>query len=96
MHVTIRKYPDCRNAKEVNRIAVAELLPVLRAVPGFRSYTIVDTGPGSILSIGVFDSEESAEAANARAREVVARTGMASLLPSPPEITIGELMSDAR
>lgn len=96
MHVTIRKYPGCTNVKEVDRIAVAELLPMLRTVPGFRSYTIADTGNGSVTSIGVFDSAASAEAANARAREVVARTGMAALLPNPPEITIGEILSDSR
>lgn len=96
MHITIRKYAGCKNVKETDRIAMAELLPVLRAMPGFRSYTIVDTGNGSIASIGVFDSAASAEAANARAREVVARTGMAALLPNPPEITVGEILSDAR
>lgn len=96
MHITIRKYPGCKNVKEVNRIATAELLPVLRKVPGFRSYTIVDTGKASIASISVFDSAASAELGNIRAREFVARTGMAALLPNPPEITMGEILSDAR
>lgn len=96
MHMTLRKYPGCKNVKEANRIAMAELLPVLRTVPGFRSYTIIDTGSGSIASIGVFDTAAAAETANARAREVVARTGMAALLPNPPDITIGEILSDAR
>ncbi len=96
MYVTIRKYPGCKDVKEVNRVAMAELLPVLRTVPGFRSYTIVNTGNGSIASIGVFDSLASADAANQRAREVVARTSMATLLPNPPEITVGDVLGDAR
>ena len=44
MYVTIRKYPGCKNVKEVDRIAMAELLPVLKQVDGFRSYVIVDSG----------------------------------------------------
>lgn len=96
MYLTMRKYPGCKDVKEVNRVAMAELLPVLREVPGFRSYTIVDTGNGSIASIGVFDSQAAAETANTRAREVVQRTSMNSLLPNPPEITVGEVLGDAR
>lgn len=95
MYVTIRKYPGCKDAKEVNRVAMAELLPVLRKVAGFRSYVIVDTGNGSVASIGMFDSQAAAEAANQRAREVVGRTSSSGLLPNPPEITVGEVLGDA-
>ncbi len=96
MYVTIRKYPVCKNVKEVNRVAMAELLPVLKQVAGFRSYVIVDSGNGTITSIGMFDTKASADAANDRAREVVRKSGMAELLPNPPDITVGEVLSDAK
>jgi hypothetical protein len=68
MYVTIRKYSGCGDMKEVNRVALAELLPVLRKIAGFRSYVIVDTGKGTGAFIGMFDNKEAAENANQQAR----------------------------
>jgi len=69
---------------------------VLKQVAGFRSYLIVDSGNGTITSIGMFDTKGSADAANICAREVVQKSGMAALLPNPPDITVGEVLSDAK
>jgi hypothetical protein len=96
MYVTIRKYQGCRDAKEVNRVALAELLPVLRKIAGFRSYEIVDTGNGTVASIGIFASKEAAENANQQARAVVQRTALKDLLPNAPEITVGEVLGQAK
>jgi hypothetical protein len=96
MYVTIRKYPGCKDVKEANRVAMAELLPVLRTIAGFRSYVIVDTGNDTITSIGTFDSKESADNANQQARAVVQRTAMKDLLPNPPEIIVGQVLGDAK
>ena len=97
MFVTIRKYTGCTDVKEVNRIAHAELLPVLRKVPGFRSYVTVDSGNHTLVSIGIFDSKPSAEAANQRAREIVQKNpAYMKLLPNPPELTVGEVLGEAK
>ena len=93
--VTIRKYTGCRDQGEVARVTTAELLPVLRKVPGFRSFVGVDIGEGSIISIGVFDSKEAAELANERARAVVGKS-LAPLLPNAPEVMVGEIFADSR
>jgi len=95
MYVTIRKYPGCKDAKEVNRVALAELLPVLRKIAGFHSYVIVDTGNDTVASIGMFASKESAENANQQARAVVQSTALKILLPNPPEIIVGAMLGDA-
>jgi len=96
MYVTIRKYPGCKDTKEVNRVALAELLPVLRTLAGFHSYVIVDTGNDTVASIGMFDNKQSAENANQQARAVVQRTAMKDLLPNPPEIIVGEVLGEAK
>jgi hypothetical protein len=96
MYGTIRKYAGCGDLKEVNRVALAELLPVLRTIPGFRSYVIVDTGNGTGASIGMFDNKAAAENANQQARAVVQRTALKILLPNPPEITVGEVLGEAK
>ena len=95
MYVTIRKYPGCGDVQEINRVAMAELLPMLRTITGFRSYVIVDTGNNTGASIGMFDSKEAAENANQQARAVVQRTALKGLLPNPPEITVGEVLGEA-
>ena len=96
MHITIRKYAGCGDMKEVNRIAMAELAPVLRKVAGFHSYVVVDMGNGVGASIGIFANKAAAEAGNQRAREVVGKTKLHELLPNPPEIIMGEVLSETR
>ena len=96
MYVTIRKYPGCKNVKEANRVAMAELLPLLRTIAGFRSYVIVDTGNDTITSIGTFDSKESADNANQQARAWSAGSALKDLLPNPPEIIVGEVLGEAK
>ena len=95
MYVTIRKYAGCGDMREINRVAMAELLPVLRTIAGFRSYVIVDTGNGTGASIGMFDNKTAAENANQQARVVVMRTALKDLLPSPPETIVGEVLGEA-
>jgi hypothetical protein len=95
MFVTIRKYPVCKDAKEVNRIAQAEVLPVLRAAPGFRSYVFIDSGDHTVTSISVFDSKEAADNASQRVREMVKKS-ISKLLPKPPDVTMGEVLTDAK
>jgi hypothetical protein len=95
MFVTIRKYSGTGDAKEINRIAMAEILPVLRKVPGFKSYVTIDTGNHTVASIGMFDNKASADAANLSARDVV-KKHMVKLLPNPPEITLGEVLGEAK
>ena len=84
MYVTIRKYTGCGDVKEIDRISQTELLPVLRKVPGYRSYVTIDTGGHTVTSISTFDSKEAAEEANRQAREMVQKS-LAKLLPSPPD-----------
>jgi len=37
MYMTIRKYQGCKDVNEVNRVATAELLPVLRRIAGMSA-----------------------------------------------------------
>ncbi len=94
MYVTIRKYTGCGDVGEIDRISQAELLPLLRKVKGFRSYVTIDTGGHTVTSISTFGSKEAAEEANRRARETVQKS-LAKLLPNPPEVMVGEILTEA-
>lgn len=95
MFVAIRKYAGCRDVREVNKRVVENLIPTLRGFPGFQSYSIVDLGGGAAASISVFDTREHAESATDRVRGIV-QQHLADLIPNPPEVTIGELLSEHR
>ena len=95
MFIAIRKYPGCKDVREVNRRVVASLIPSLREFPGYQSYSIVDMGDDSATSISMFDTREQAEDATERAWDIVLRT-LSDLLPNPPEVMIGEVLSEDR
>ena len=95
MFIAIRKYSGCKDPAEINRRIVASLVPILRKMPGFRSYTTMDIGGGVVASISEFDSRADAEYANNQARELVRQT-LTDLVPNPPEITVGETLSQVR
>ena len=95
MFIAIRKYSGCKDPAEINRRIVASLVPFLREMPGFRSYTTMDIGGGVIASISEFNTRAEAEQATEKARDLVRQT-LSELVPNPPEVTIGETMSQIR
>jgi len=95
MFISLRKYDGCRDAAEVNRRVLDRLMPKLRRYDGFQSYTIVDLGNHSAMSISVFDTKAQAESANMQVRALV-REALHDLLPFPPEIMMGEILSETR
>lgn len=92
MFIAIRIYDGTGDAAEINRIAQSDLVPLLKAQLGFLSYDIADAGTGSVFSVTTFDTREQAEAANRSARKVVQKMRK-NLMPNPPTITAGEVLS---
>jgi len=95
MFISLRKYNECRDAAEVNQRVLDRLIPKLRRFDGFQSYTVVDLGNQSAMSISVFDTKAQAESANMEVRALV-REALHDLLPRPPEIIMGEILSETR
>ena len=89
MYLTIRRYrADRANINEAVRRTERDFLPNIRRVSGFVSYYCMKTDDG-IVTVSVFDTREAAEESNRRAADFV--SDLASLLPDPPEITMGEV-----
>ena len=89
MHGRMARYTYSGDAQELARRAEEGLLPIFQSQPGFKAYSIIDTG-GEIMSFSAWDSAEQAEAANAAAAEWVAEnmTGEIDL----KETRIGEVL----
>ncbi len=64
MHGRIARYSYTGDAHELAQRAEEGVVPVFRAQPGFKGYTLVETD-GEIISFSAWDSVEQAEAASA-------------------------------
>src|SRR5215204_5908581 len=91
MYVIIRRYSGKGGLMDRLAPQVRDgLVPLLRQVPGFRSYCALASEDGHLVSVSAFDDRSNADAANDKVREWVAAT-MRDALPDPPEVLAGEV-----
>jgi len=95
MYCSLRQYEGCTDVAELQRRVQEEVLPQLRDMPGFHSYMVIDCLDGDLTSISLYDTEDQAEAANAKAAEIVAQA-LSDLVPDDPTIWLGEVIIDSR
>jgi len=91
MYVVIRKFNHMRSVAEAARRAESGIGQILRHSPGFLGYHVFDGGNGTGGSVTLFDSRETAEAANEKAL-IWIRSSLADLIQGEPEITAGEIL----
>ncbi len=71
MHGRMARYGFTGDAHELVRQAEEGMLPIFQAQPGFKSYSLV-VSDDEVLSFSAWDTQESAEAANAAAADWIA------------------------
>jgi hypothetical protein len=91
MYATIRRYDYVAGSIDDLMRAGGALAARLSQAPGFVSYAALDAGAGVLASVAFFETEADLLAAD---RLVVAWVAehLAALLPSPPQITGGEVV----
>jgi len=57
------------SAEELGRRIGEGFVPLLRQMPGFRSYYLLDGGPDVLITISRFDSADEAFASNKKAAD---------------------------
>ncbi len=72
MHASVRTYRIMSDVERTAATVSADLLPVIRDVPGLVSYQLVDIGSDLISSITVTESEEAMRAVDEAAAAFVA------------------------
>lgn len=92
MYGAIRTY-RATDVEELSRRVRDEFVPIVRDVPGFIAYYVIDGGGGTVSSITICEDREGVEETTARASDWVGDR-IASLIVSGPEITIGEITVD--
>jgi hypothetical protein len=89
MYLTIRQYQtDQQSIHEILRQDRLSFVPAITKATGFREYTCIDSGHGTITSISVFVDRAAAERFDIVAKEWV-KQNMGSLLPSSPLVISG-------
>ena len=83
---------DVTDPAEAGRRVSEGFVPLIKQIPGFVAYYWVDAGEGIMASTSVFENRAGAEASTERAADWV-RENIASLLPTPPIATAGEVVA---
>ncbi len=97
MYAVIRRYTlVLGGARQLAERVEREFLPILRSVPGFQNYMLMEGGQEwgrDVLStVSVFDSKEGAEESARRAAKWVGEN-LTEFAPSQPVITAGEVLT---
>ena len=79
------------NIDEIVRQVRDGLLPILRGMPGYVSYTALDQGNGTIASASLFTDQAAADESSRRAADWV-RANLSDLLPNPPQVQTGRVL----
>ena len=92
MYATIRRLKvQAGEFDEVIRLDESGLVPILRSVPGFVEFDLVQVGEDVGVSISVFETQEQAEEANRRAADWVKQNFAPLVAGSPEIVVVGEV-----
>jgi hypothetical protein len=92
MHASVRIYRHLRDFDEVARRVETGLVPLLKAIPGFRGYYALRCGDDVGISIGLFATAQGAQASNEKGA-AWARENLAEISDGqPPEMLTGEVL----
>lgn len=92
MFASIRKYRVRRGSvPQLAQRVQKGFVPLLRKVPGFRSYYLLDGGPDVLITISIFDSADEAFASNETAANWV-RHNVLEFTRGMPEVMVGNAL----
>jgi len=92
MFTSIRRYKVTRGAvAELARRVREGFVPLVRQMPGFNSYYLLDGGPDVLITISVFDSADEALASNEGAADWV-RNNVLEFTKGMPEVMVGDVL----
>ena len=85
----LRRYQvDPRNIDKIVASAKGGFLPLVTHLPGFASYSILDAGKGTLVTISGFTTT-SGSGESTKAAATFVKEHLATLVPNAPEVTSG-------
>lgn len=97
MFATIRSYHgvDQTRAAELTDKVNETLMPLLKELPGFDGYYLVDAGNGLFTSLGLFETREQDEASTKLVSTWIRDEKLDRLMPNEPKIMSGKVVAHA-
>jgi hypothetical protein len=93
MHMSIRQYPIAWGKLDETLSRAAGFIPLVRDMPGFVAYQVMDPGDTTLITVTVFETEDGGRECNRRATEW-ADEFLGDLVTGPPRIMTGPLVAD--
>ena len=95
MFATIRSYHgvDQTRAAELTGKVNETLMPLLKELPGFDGYYLVDAGNGLFTSLGLFETREQGEASTKLVSKWIRDEKLDRLMPNEPKIMSGKVVA---
>lgn len=95
MFATIRSYHgvDQTRTAELTGKVNETLMPLLKELPGFDGYYLVDAGNGLFTSLSLFETREQSEASTTLVSNWIRDEKLDRLLPNTAKITSGEIVA---
>jgi hypothetical protein len=91
MYQTIREYKTSpQSVGEILTKDEKSFIPFIKDAPGFREYTCIDAGNGTVTSTSTFSNQADGEKFNTLAVNWV-HENLSSQLPTPPRVSSGEV-----
>jgi hypothetical protein len=92
MFASIRKYRVRRGSAEQLALRVqGSFVPLIRQMPGFQGYYLLDGGPDVLITISMFDSVDAAVASNEVSANWV-RNNVLEFTKGMPEVMVGNAL----
>ena len=87
----MRRYQtDPKNVEQIVDRAKSGFIPLVSHLPGFASYSILDAGNGTLVTLSGFTTQ-SGVADSTKAAASFVKEHLSALMPNPPEVTSGEV-----
>jgi hypothetical protein len=93
MHVSVRQYRSS-DVPEVARRAEDGFTEIVKEVPGFSGWWLVDGGGGTVVTITVAEDQAGVEESVNKARDWV-QENAADLIEGSPTVVNGEVVAQA-
>ena len=93
MHVSVRQYRSS-DVPEVARRAEDGFTEIVKEVPGFSGWWLVDGGGGTVVTITVAEDQAGVEESVTKARDWV-QENAADLIEGSPTVVNGEVVAQA-
>ena len=95
MFATIRSYHgvDQTRAAELTGKVNETLMPLLKELPGFDGYYLVDAGNGLFTSLSLFETREQGEASTKLVSKWIRDEKLDRLMPNEPKIMSGKVVA---